>query len=106
SLPPKFADPRGYLNPHGLALSADGRRAYVALSSAAAVAEVDLVTGRTLRRFDTGRHPREVRRDGAILTITDDGPGALLISLSSGDGRRLENGSAVPPGALVALSAF
>jgi mono/diheme cytochrome c family protein/DNA-binding beta-propeller fold protein YncE len=78
-----------YLNPIGVAVSADGRRAYVALSGVAAVGEVDLVTGRMLRRFDTGRHPREVRRDGAVLTVIDDEPGALLIALPNGESRRV-----------------
>src|SRR5688500_1945776 len=47
---PPVAD-RRYLNPLGVALSADGLRAYVALSGVDEVAEVDLVKGRTLRRF-------------------------------------------------------
>lgn len=72
-----------YLNPLGVALSADGRRAYVALSGIDRLAEVDLPLGFTVRRFATGRNPREVGRDGAVLTVIDDGPGALRVSLTS-----------------------
>jgi mono/diheme cytochrome c family protein len=88
--------PKRYLNPLGLALSADGLRAYVALSGVDALAEVDLVTGRTLRRFETGRNPREVRRDGDTLTVTDDGPGTLLLSLSVGRPQRVDKASDIP----------
>src|SRR5689334_392475 len=90
--------PKRYLNPLGLALSADGLRAYVALSGADACAEVDLVTGRTLRRIETGRNPREVRRDGDTLTVTDDGPGVLLVSLSGGPPRRVDKVADDPAG--------
>jgi hypothetical protein len=86
---PPIAD-RRFLNPLGLALSSDGHRAYVALSGADVVAEVDLVTGRSLRRISTGQNPREVRRDGDTLTVNDDGPGALIISLRSGRSQRVE----------------
>jgi cytochrome c peroxidase len=94
SFAPKLADRNGYLNPLGVALSSNGRSAYVALSGIAAVAEVDLVTGRTLRRFETGRRPRQVRRDETILTVIDDRPGALLIALPGGQSWRVEK---LPP---------
>jgi cytochrome c peroxidase len=86
---PPVVDQR-YLNPLGAALSADGLRAYVALSGVDEVAEVDLVSGRTLTRVPTGKRPRDVRRDGAVLTVTDDGPGVLLISLLTGQSQRVE----------------
>ena len=45
-------------HPHGMAISSDGRRAYVALSAAAQVAVVDLERGRVVDRIDVGRWPR------------------------------------------------
>lgn len=86
--PPKSE--RQYYNPLGVALSADGRRAYIALNGANAIAEVDLASGRTLRRIPTGNHPREVSHHGSGLTVTDDEPGLLSISLLTGRSFRLD----------------
>jgi DNA-binding beta-propeller fold protein YncE len=88
---------RQYLNPMGVALSADGRRAYVALSRANVVATVDLETGKVMDRRETGPQPVEVRRDGGTLYVSDAKPEYLVIDLSTGRARR-EGSSRLPDG--------
>lgn len=79
---------RAYLNPMGVAVSQDGRRAYVALSGVRAVAEVDLVTGQVLRRFPTDEHPTELFRDGSSILVADDHHEYLRIDTATGETRR------------------
>ncbi|MFM8250216.1 MAG: c-type cytochrome [Planctomycetota bacterium] len=51
--------------PYGIAVTRDGRKAYVALSMADQVAEIDLQTNREVARIDVGLRPR-------YLTLTPD----------------------------------
>lgn len=61
--------------PCGIALSPDEKLAYVALSMANQVAEVDLATGKILRRFETGVAPIDViLREGALFVANQGGP--------------------------------
>jgi DNA-binding beta-propeller fold protein YncE len=84
---PPFRD-GAYLNPMGLALSADGRRAFVALNGVNVVAVVDLESGRILSRVETGTHPYEVRRTDATLYIGDDDPEYLILDIPTGKTQR------------------
>jgi YVTN family beta-propeller protein len=59
-LAPKPADSAGTRYPAGLALSADGRRLYVAENVADSVAVVDLATRHVTQRFATGHLPYAV----------------------------------------------
>src|SRR4051812_5184604 len=77
-----------YFNPMGVAVSPDGRRAYVALSGVGAVGEVDLANGQILRRFATDRRPTELFRDGAAIFVADDQPEYLRIDVGTGESRR------------------
>ncbi len=52
--------------PHGVAVSADGQTAYVALAAASQVAVVNLPGGQVVQRIDVGRWPR-------YLTLSPDG---------------------------------
>src|SRR5262249_21498185 len=72
-------------NPIGVAVSPDGKRAYVALNGTDELAEVDLESGEVLRRFKTGHHPHEVFRDGSILYVADDEPEYLRIDVANGE---------------------
>src|SRR5262249_14132195 len=57
-------------SPLGLAVTHDGRLAYVALHGADAVAVVDLVAGRVLREIAVGRQPHDVALHDDILFVT------------------------------------
>lgn len=52
--------------PHGIAISATGSHAYVALAAAGQVVELDLQSGEVRRRVEVGRWPR-------YLTLSPDG---------------------------------
>lgn len=78
-----------YLNPLGIALDPDGRRAYVALNGADAIAEVDLVAGYVLRRIPCGKSPRAVAYHLGALCVLDDEPNALVIAPGQETGRRV-----------------
>lgn len=52
--------PTGFKSPLGLAVDADGRRAYVALQAAASVAVVDLREGKVLREIAVGKGPHDI----------------------------------------------
>ncbi|HEY1381764.1 MAG TPA: cytochrome c peroxidase, partial [Gemmataceae bacterium] len=80
-----LADRRPHPDPIGVAVSSDGRRAYVALNGTDELAEVDLETGEVLRRFKTGHRPNEVFRDGSTLYVADDEPEFLRIDLANGE---------------------
>jgi cytochrome c peroxidase len=99
---------RIYLNPMGVALSADGRRAYVALGGVNVVATVDLASGQIVRRYDTGLHPREVYRDGSTLYVVDDESETLAIDLATGaatrEGPRSKDDEAHSPMAVILSS--
>src|SRR6266498_3708580 len=63
-----------YKNPLGLAVDEKGERAYVALHTAGALAEVDLQAGKVLREVAVGKGPHgvAVQGDTAWVTCTDD----------------------------------
>src|SRR3954469_12549617 len=77
-----------YLNPMGVALSPDGRRAYVALNGVRMVAEVELGTGQVLRQFETGDRPTEVFRDGGAIFVADVDADYLRIDLAAAESTR------------------
>ncbi len=56
-LPPANAPTRKTEIPAGLAISADGKRLYVALNLGNRLAELDAMTGKVLRRWDAGVAP-------------------------------------------------
>ncbi len=59
--------------PAGLALSADGRRLYVALSLSNGLGEFDVASGRLLRRFEVGVAPYGVVVAGARAYVSNWG---------------------------------
>jgi YVTN family beta-propeller protein len=59
-LPPANAPRRKAEIPAGLAVSADGKRLYVALNLSNGLMELDTATGHALRRWDTGVEPYAV----------------------------------------------
>lgn len=61
--------------PYGIAITADGRRALVAQTDAAAIVELDLASGKILRKIDVGRWPRQVAlsADGKTLAVATSG---------------------------------
>lgn len=74
-------------DPHGVALSSDGRRAYVALTTLDQVAEVDLETGEVRRRIAVGRWPRylAVAPDERRLAVGTSGDrGVSIVDLEAG----------------------
>jgi DNA-binding beta-propeller fold protein YncE len=66
SQPPPF----GFKNPLGLAVDADGQRAYVALQAAGSVAVVDLREGKALREIAVGKTPCDVAMHGRHLFVS------------------------------------
>lgn len=70
-------------DPRGLALDPRGRFALVALGGAAAVAVVDLRTGRVRRRIPTAAFPAQlaISPDGRRALLTHNGFGARAVSL-------------------------
>jgi YVTN family beta-propeller protein len=71
----------GRFEPRGVAVTADGRTAYVALSSGAAVAVVDLQGLALVDRIDVGRWPRSVALspDGSRLAVGCDGERSIAV---------------------------
>ena len=67
--------------PVGVAISPDGREAYVALSMAAQVAVVDLETNSVVAKIDVGRWPRYVALapDSARLAVNCNGDRAIAV---------------------------
>ena len=72
-LPPANAPEREAEIPAGLALSADGRRLYVALNLGNGLAELDLANGKLLRRWDTGVAPYGVAVAGRKIYVSNWG---------------------------------
>ncbi|MGN6244453.1 MAG: phosphoesterase [Motilibacteraceae bacterium] len=58
--------------PTGVAFSADGTVAYVALNGQNQVAKLDAATGEVLARYDVGNAPRQVRLVGGKLYVSDE----------------------------------
>ena len=67
--------------PRGVAVSPDGKLAYVALTTAAAVAVVDLATFKELARIEVGRWPRylALSPDGKRLAVGVSGEGGVAV---------------------------
>ena len=59
--------------PAGLAISADGRRLYVALNLSNRLAEIEVATGRVLRLFDVGVAPYDVAVVGHRVYVSNWG---------------------------------
>jgi DNA-binding beta-propeller fold protein YncE/mono/diheme cytochrome c family protein len=75
--PPPAARPV-YKSPLGLAVDQEGRRAYVALSTAGAVAVVDLRAGKVLREVPVGKGPCDLALVDGALFVVCEGEDALL----------------------------
>jgi DNA-binding beta-propeller fold protein YncE/mono/diheme cytochrome c family protein len=75
---PATASRPTYKSPLGLAVDPDGRRAYVALHTAGAVAVVDLDAGRVLREIAVDRGPHDVVRAGGQLFVTCEDSDTLV----------------------------
>src|SRR5579884_3880106 len=73
-LAPGTSDQPRYRTPLGLAVDAEGRRAYVALNAAGALAVVDLRAGKVLREVPVGGGPYDVAlgRDTVWVTCEAD----------------------------------
>lgn len=69
------------LQPHGIAITADGSRAYVAQTAAAQVAIVDLPQGKVTSTVESGRWPRAVAlsSDGSRLAVATSGDRGMSI---------------------------
>jgi hypothetical protein len=70
ALPEPPAGRPAYKSPLGVAVDADGSRAYVALHTAGAVAVVDLRAGKVLREVAVGNGPHDVALAGDALFVT------------------------------------
>jgi YVTN family beta-propeller protein len=68
-------------HPVGVAISADGSRAYVALSAANVVAVVDLESRQVLNQIEVGRWPRylALTPDGTRLAVACSGDGGVAV---------------------------
>jgi DNA-binding beta-propeller fold protein YncE len=68
-----------YRSPLGLAVDQHGKRAYVALHTAATVAVVDLEAGKVLSEIPVGRGPHDLVLAGDKLFVTCDADDSLVI---------------------------
>jgi len=96
ALPPANAPDRKEEIPAGLAVSADGKKLYVALNLSNRAAELDAVTGKVLRIWDVGVAPYDVVLAGKKIYVSNWG------------GRRPETNSITGPagrGTLVRVDA-
>lgn len=74
--------------PTGVAVSPDGRRAFVGLAASAEVAELDLVEGKVVRKLEVGNWPRylALSPDGSRLAVGCSGDGEIVVvSTASGE---------------------
>jgi DNA-binding beta-propeller fold protein YncE/mono/diheme cytochrome c family protein len=67
-----------YKSPLGLAVDREGRRAYVALQGAGAVAVVDLRAGKVLREIPVGKGACDLALSGRALFVACEGDDALV----------------------------
>jgi DNA-binding beta-propeller fold protein YncE len=84
--------------PRGVAVSPDGKLAYVALSAAAAVAVIDLETWRPLDEIEVGRWPRflALSPDGKRLAVGCSGDrGVAVVDTERGEQLYLERFAAL-----------
>jgi DNA-binding beta-propeller fold protein YncE len=67
--------------PHGVAIASDGKRAYIALTAAGAVAVIDLESFKEIARIDVGRWPRSLALtpDGKRLAVGVSGDGGVAV---------------------------
>jgi YVTN family beta-propeller protein len=67
--------------PTGVAINADGSKAYIGLVASAQVAEVDLKTNQLLRRIDVGNWPKylTLSLDGKRLAVGNGGDGNIMV---------------------------
>lgn len=67
--------------PHGIAITPDGERAFVGLVATAQVAEIDLVGLRVTRRLDVGNWPNYVALspDGSRLAVGNGGDSNVMV---------------------------
>jgi DNA-binding beta-propeller fold protein YncE len=72
-LPPANTPRRSAEIPAGIAVSADGKRLYVALNMSNRLAELDAATGRVLRLWDVGVEPYDVVLVGDKLYVSNWG---------------------------------
>ena len=83
---------RTYLSfePRGVALSPDGRAAYVALTSGHCIAEVDLNSKQVRRKIDCGKWPRylAITPDGKRLAVGCSGDGGVCV-IDLAEGKRV-----------------
>jgi 6-phosphogluconolactonase (cycloisomerase 2 family) len=73
--------------PYGIAITRDGKRALVAQTDAAAVVELELATGKVVRKIDVGRWPRQVAlsADGKTLAVATSGDQTVsMVDLTAG----------------------
>jgi YVTN family beta-propeller protein len=79
-LMPRGSLPLGF-EPRGVVISPDNKTAYVALSTAAAIAVVDLEKLELLDRISTGRWPRSLAlsADGSRLAVACNGDGGIAV---------------------------
>ncbi|MDG2223428.1 MAG: hypothetical protein P8L85_18745 [Rubripirellula sp.] len=76
------------MEPHGIAISADSKIAYVGLAAAAEVAEVDLEEKRVKRRLPVGKWPRylTLSPDGSRLAVGNGGESNIeVLDVESGE---------------------
>ncbi|QDU96122.1 cytochrome c peroxidase [Lignipirellula cremea] len=74
--------------PHGMAITTDGKLLYVALTALDQVLEIDLATGKERRRIDVGRWPRHlaITPDGKRMAVTASGDrGMAIVDLVEGE---------------------
>jgi YVTN family beta-propeller protein len=91
-LPDVNAEGRKEEIPAGLAVSADGKRLYVALNLSNQLAELDAATGKLFRRWDTGVAPYDVLLAGRKVYVSNWGgrrPGANDLTGPAGRGTRV-----------------
>ncbi len=90
-LPVPDADLKGHKDeiPTGLAVSADGKRLYVAGTLANRLHELDATSGKLLRSWDTGVAPQDVVRVGSKAYVSNRGgrrPGSGDVTAPAGKG--------------------
>jgi YVTN family beta-propeller protein len=91
-LPAANAPQRAAEIPAGLALSADGKRLYVALNLSNRLIELDTLTGQVLRLWDVGDEPYDVVLAGKKAYVSNWGgrrPDAQSVTGPSGRGTRV-----------------
>jgi YVTN family beta-propeller protein len=78
ALPTPPADGRTYhnakaINPGGIAFSADGKRAYVALNAANTLGVIDLATAKLIAQIPVGNAPNSVMVHGNFAYVSNEG---------------------------------